>query len=95
MELRAFPGHNVVIAKDQPDYLPMPALAIANPEREVICCWQLSDEERAKVAETGVIWHSVWTFGKPLQPQMLAVDEPEAVGAARALGLTPAEEPAP
>lgn len=89
MQLIEFPGHNVVFAKDQPEYMPLPALSIANPEREIICCWRLTWRERLQVLLTGNVWHHVLTFGRPLQPQLLATKEPEAVAAARDLGLKP------
>lgn len=89
MELIRFEGHNVVYAENQPEYMPLPALAIANDEREIICCWRLTWRERLQVLVTGRVWHHVLTFGRSLQPQLLAVKEPEAVIAARELGLKP------
>lgn len=80
MELIEFPEQNTVIAKDQPEYAPMPARRIENsPTGELICCWQLTPEEIEKVRETGVIWHSIYTFANPLQPQLLSVDKPDMV----------------
>lgn len=76
-----FEGQTVVIAKDQPQYLPLPARRVANdPEGRVTCCWQLTPEERAVVARTGQIWQQVLTFGDPLQPQILSVLRPFEVG---------------
>lgn len=71
-----FPGSNVVIAKDQPQYIPLPALVA---DQGVYFCWQLTWKERLKLLLTGKLWHNVKTFGGPLQPQMLHVDEPELV----------------
>lgn len=41
-----FPGVNVVFAKDQPEYMPLPAMKIPNdPQGLIITKWQLSPEE--------------------------------------------------
>lgn len=38
-----FPGVNVVFAKDQPEYMPLPAMKIPNdPQGLIITKWQLS-----------------------------------------------------
>ena len=34
-----FKHQNVVFAKDQPEYQPLPALRLDTPEGEVISCW--------------------------------------------------------
>lgn len=37
-----FPGVNVVFAKDQPEYMPLPAMKIPNdPQGIIITKWQL------------------------------------------------------
>lgn len=79
MHLIKFQGHNVVFAKDQPEYMPLPALRVGGLQGEIICCWQLSWRERLRMLVTGKIWHSVLTFQQPLQPQLLMVDQPVAV----------------
>ena len=51
-----FPGVNVVFAKDQPEYMPLPAMKIPNdPQGLIITKWQLSPEELERVKETGTI----------------------------------------
>lgn len=41
-----FPGVNVVFAKDQPEYIPLPAMKVPNdPQGIIITKWQLSPEE--------------------------------------------------
>jgi hypothetical protein len=44
-----FKQQNVVFAKDQPEYQPLPALRLNTPEGEVISCWRLSFKERLHV----------------------------------------------
>lgn len=80
LQLVTFPEVNQVIAKDQPEYLPLPAHRRANsPEGEIVFCWALSWPQRLKVLLTGKLWHSVWTFNNSLQPQRVEVDKPEMV----------------
>ena len=72
-----FKEQNIVYSKDDPNYMPLPAHRVeGDPSGTVICCWQLTEEERKQVAETGVLWHSIMTFGHPLQPQYLATENP-------------------
>lgn len=100
MNLIEFPEQTVVIAKDQPQYVPMPAYLHENGT--VVCCWRLTWRERFKLLLTGLMWHNVLTFGQPLQPQLLEVDKPpmpprrskvsqhqETIGPMTGLGLKP------
>lgn len=69
-----FKEQNVVFAKDQPEYLPLPAHNTS--DGTVISCWRLSLWERIKVLWTGRLWLSQMTFGQALQPQLPDVDSP-------------------
>jgi hypothetical protein len=66
----------VVFAKDQPEYLPLPAVRIPGPDGTVITRWRLSWRERLTVLFRGNLFLSLLTFNKPLQPVMIEVDEP-------------------
>lgn len=77
MQLIEFPEQNVVIAKDQPQYLPFPAFRLDDPEGTLIGCWKLGFMERIRVLFSGIIWHSILTFKGPLQPQLLSTEKPE------------------
>lgn len=74
------PGHEsdeFVIAKDQPQYIPLPAVAIQTPEGiAVVTRWRPTDEERAQLAAGADIWLSSLTFGGPLQPVRLTIECP-------------------
>lgn len=70
-----FPGANVVIAKDQPEYLPLPALVAG--DGTVVSCWRLTPEELAEVQRTGCVYVGQLTFGEPLQPQWVAAALPD------------------
>jgi hypothetical protein len=77
MKLKEFPEQTVVIAKDQPEYLPIPAHQFDEPAGRIAFCWKLTLKERLTVLFQGRIWHQVMTFKQPLQPQLLTTEKPE------------------
>ncbi len=72
-----FPGHNIVFAKNQPQYRPLPAFR--NKNGLVITCWKLTPAEQLRVIETGCIWVSTLTFNHPIHPFLLEVNVPKEV----------------
>jgi len=68
----------VVYAKDQPQYLPLPALRFL--DGVVVTRWVLSWKERLRVLLTGSVYLSQLTFNSPLQPVKLSTDPLEACG---------------
>jgi len=71
-----FKEANVTFAKDQAEYLPLPAFKPQNSESgEIVCCWGLTLRERLKIIFTGKVWVHLLTFHNPLQPIMLSVDK--------------------
>lgn len=73
MEPINFEGVNVTFAKDQPEYLPLPAYR--SSDGEVICCWKASLWERIKMLFTGRIWIGILTFNQKLQPILVSADK--------------------
>jgi len=69
-----FKHQNVVFAKDQKEYQPLPALKLNTTEGEVISCWRMSFKERMKVLFTGKVWISLMSFNKPLTPSYMSVN---------------------
>lgn len=69
----AFPQQNTVFAKDQPEYLPLPA-HVAHPVTTT--CWHLSWRERMTVLVRGRLWLQQMNFSQPLQPQRPDVECP-------------------
>lgn len=67
--------HEMVFAKDQPQYRPLPALRLE--DGRVITRWKLSLKERFQVLWTGSLFLQQLTFNSPLQPQLPSVDEPK------------------
>ncbi|MBN8821306.1 MULTISPECIES: hypothetical protein [unclassified Spirosoma] len=70
-----FAEQTIVIAKDQPEYRPLPAYIREGTEGIRITCWQLSPLDRLKLLLTGKLWCSVWTFNQTLQPLFFSVNK--------------------
>lgn len=67
----------VVYAKDQPEYDPLPVL---RTENTLLTRWKLDDRERAHIAAGGDIFIGVMHFGGRLQPMCpMAVEPDEAM----------------
>ena len=67
-----FRNQNTIYAKDQPEYLPLPAHK--TEDGQVTSCWYLTWVERIKVLFKGKIYFTVSTFNQPLQPQRPHID---------------------
>lgn len=70
-----FKEQNVVYAKDQKEYMPLPALRF--DDGTVISCWKMSWKELFKIVLHRKVWVSVLTFNKPLQPLLVSSDSKE------------------
>lgn len=68
-----FPEKTHDIAKDQEQYLTLPAYV---DELETVSCWKLTWLERLKLLLTGRLWLRQLNFGRALQPQCPSVDRP-------------------
>lgn len=68
MKAISFDEQNTVIAKDQSEYLQVPAHAVGNKEGQLIIKIEVSEEEQKFIQENGFFWYSRWTFNQPLQP---------------------------
>lgn len=72
------PGTSIpetVYAKDQPEYIPLPVVRLA--DGTVLSRWKLSWAERLRVLVSGDLYLWQMTFGHPLQPVKLATERPE------------------
>lgn len=74
-----FKEQNCVYAKDQKEYLPLPAHKVGDEKGEVIFCMQLSFKERFKLLITGKLWCSLLTFNKPLTPSFFTVNKKDVL----------------
>lgn len=65
----------VTYAKDQPEYLPLTVLRSVTSDRSVVSRWRLTWRERLRVLFGADIWLTCMTFGHPLQPIKLSLDQ--------------------
>lgn len=78
MNIATFPEQNTVFAKDQPEYIPLPAHKVPDDiSGRTVSCWKMTVWERVKVLLTGRVWQETLTFNEPLQPQRLSVAKPQ------------------
>ena len=57
-----------ILAKDQPQYRPLPVALLPGMEGRMISRWTLTPEERAAIAAGEDLYLEQLTFGRPLQP---------------------------
>ena len=79
MTPQAFKEQNEIYAKDQEEYLPLPAFA---NDEESISCWRLTLKERISILVFGRLWIRQMNFGKQLQPIRPQTEFPFAKGEA-------------
>lgn len=83
MKAIEFPEVNIRIAEKQPEYETLPACV--KPDHlsggifnEVTMCFELDEEGRKQVAETGQIWHTVLVpRGSNFHPIRMSTAKPE------------------
>lgn len=68
-----FADREVVFAKNQPQYKPLPVHRTA--DGVLLSRWKLSDAEREAIASGADIFLFNWTFNQPLQPVRLEIGE--------------------
>jgi hypothetical protein len=60
--------YEFLLAKDQPEYLPIPTVLTDGDDKRMSSRWEFTDEERATIANGGSLLFSQFTFGRPFQP---------------------------
>lgn len=78
-----FPEQSTVIAKDQPEYRPLPALMVEDSTGTMITCWHFTLRDRLKVLFGGKLWCSVWTFDTAISPLYFSVDKRDVLPPAK------------
>lgn len=68
-----FPGANVKIGPDQPEYNTLHAMEGDKDVGELIMCFELTDQEIEQLVLTKRLYYSRLTFGQPFQPLKLFV----------------------
>ena len=69
----------VVLGKDQPEYVALPAVYLDSIARPMITRWRLTDEERQMIHEGADVVLTQLTFRHPFQPVHLQVAYPDAM----------------
>lgn len=91
MKAIEFPQQHGIVAKDQPEYIPLPAHYKIEPVKfkdadgneivkdtimELTVCFQLEPEEIAQVIATKKIWYTQCVWGQNMQPIRMSVLSP-------------------
>ncbi|MDA8121778.1 MAG: hypothetical protein M0Z38_04330 [Deltaproteobacteria bacterium] len=71
----AFSEREVIYAKDQPEYHPLPTLRSSDPEVKVMSRWTPDPRQRLAIATGADLYLVLLTFGNPLQPIMIGVGD--------------------
>ena len=71
--IKGYEAVETVFAKDQPEYLPLPALILHGSQRPVLSRWQLDDEERAAITRGSDILLTQYIFEDLYYPVQLEV----------------------
>lgn len=80
MKAVEFPEVNLRIAENQPEYETLPVhVEPLEPGIPVTMCFELDENEKKQVAETGKIWLKVLTFGNNFQPISMSCLKPEGM----------------
>jgi hypothetical protein len=65
--------YEIILAKDQPGYLPLPVLRSASPHYAMLSRWVFTDEERQAIADGADIFLTIYTGGHQYPPTALEV----------------------
>lgn len=72
-----FSQANVVLAKDQPEYVPLPVFMNRYDQTvPMTACFELSDEELGEIILTKRLWLTQLTFGRSYSPIELSTQNP-------------------
>jgi hypothetical protein len=77
--LPSSPGiQEIVLAKDQPQYIPLPVAHVQYSDgvQSMISRYRLTWKERLHILLSGDVWWEQLTFGGQLQPQKMYIKEP-------------------
>lgn len=68
-------AYEFVIAKDQPEYMPLRCLVGNTPQGERLSRWTLTPEQRQAIADGADIFLELLTFNSPMNPIRIAVSD--------------------
>jgi len=78
-----FPEQNIVIAKDQPQYLPLPAHKFNDDYGTIVFCISVSKWEAIKLLFTGKLWVQFLTFHGRVTPSFFSATKSDVIIIAR------------
>jgi hypothetical protein len=73
--LDGYQDKEVIFAKNQKEYLPLPALILKDPGKPVLSRWKLDDEERQRIAAGADILMTQYIFEDLYHPVQMEVSE--------------------
>lgn len=66
-----------ILAANQPEYIPLPAIVVDAPSRPMVTRWRLSEHERLMITNGADIVLQQLTFGSRFQPVNLQTVMPD------------------
>lgn len=86
--------HEVVYAKNQPEYNPLRTVRGKTESTPVLSRWNLTEQQRQAVLDGADVYLELNTFGNPLQPIRMAIGSevaPEYIAEQYGLELDPSD----
>ena len=77
--VKGFEQYEFSLAKDQPEYEPIPTLLAEGEEARFVSRWEFSDLERQQIYEGASLILQQLTFGHPFQPVSLQIVTEEEI----------------
>ena len=72
-----FKEANSIFDSRDPNMLSLPVEIVPGSSGQLNTCWELSKEEIETIKETGLVWLSILSFGRPIPPVLLSSERPE------------------
>ena len=67
--------NEIMVAENQPEYMNLPVVSLGGGL--IMSRWKLDERERELIAETGEIFVLMHTFGQPVTPLQIQVEQPD------------------
>jgi hypothetical protein len=73
--IKNYEDREIIFAKDQPEYLPLPALRLTGDSTPILSRWRFTEEERTRVALVADILLTQFIFTDLYHPIQMEVSE--------------------
>ena len=77
--IKGYEKHEVLVGRDQPEYIPIPTLVAEGDDRRFISRWEFTSHERELIASGGHLILQQLTFGLPFQPVAMYIEGPKEI----------------